>query len=148
MIRWLMAAGAAMSCVLAWAQQPAGVVKTVKGSVEVERASQKRVPVPGDRVETGDRIVTGADGQIGVTLSDNTLLSAGPNSTLVLDKYAFNSTTHEGVLDASVRRGTLAVISGKIARQSPESVRFRTPNAILGVRGTTFVIDAGQGEGR
>jgi hypothetical protein len=40
----------------------------------------------------------------------------------------------------------VAVRSGKIATQSPESVRFRTPNAILGVRGTWFVIDAGAGE--
>jgi hypothetical protein len=67
---------------------------------------------------------------------------------VVLDRYAFDSTTHAGVIDTSVRRGTLAVVSGKIAKQSPQSVRFRTSNAILGVRGTTFVIDAGNGEGQ
>lgn len=130
----------------AWSSQPAGVVKVVKGTVSIERAAEKRAPVAGDRVEAGDRIVTGADGRIGLTLSDNTLLSAGPNSTLVLDKFAFDSTTHNGTIDATVRRGTLSVVSGKIAKQSPESVRFRTSNTILGVRGTTFVIDAGNEE--
>jgi hypothetical protein len=96
-------------------------------------------------VHAGDRIVTGVDGRFGFTLDDSTLLSAGPNAVLVLEKYAFDSTTHAGVLDASLRRGTLAVSTGKISKQFPEAGRLRTPNAILGVRGTSFVIDAGDG---
>lgn len=145
MLRRLIATAALLACGAAWATQPAGIVKIVKGSVSIERAAEKLTPVPGAPLLAGDRIVTGSDGQIGLTLNDNTLLSAGPNSTVSLDKFAFDTTTHAGVIDASVRRGTLAVVSGKIAKQSPESVRFRTSNAILGVRGTTFVIDAGSG---
>jgi hypothetical protein len=138
----LLAAGAAG----AYAAQPAGMVKTVAGGVTIERAEDKRAAVPGARVEAGDRIVTAGDGRIGIALRDNTLLSAGPNAIVVLDKFAFDSTTHAGAIDASVKRGTLAVVSGKIAKQSPDAVRFRTPNAMLGVRGTSFVIDAGDGE--
>jgi hypothetical protein len=139
-----------MVSVLAWAgaaaaAQPAGVVKIAKGDVAIERAEEKRAAAPGVPVQVGDRIVTGRDGSIGITLHDNTLLSAGPNSTVVLESFAFDSTTHAGKIDASVKRGTLAIVSGKIARQSPETVRFRTPNAILGVRGTSFVVDAGDG---
>jgi hypothetical protein len=128
------------------AADTAGVIKTVKGQVAVERAGASTAATPGAKVQAGDRIVTGADGRIGITLQDNTLLSAGPNSTLDLNEFAFDSTTHAGAIDASVKRGTVAVVSGKIAKQSPETVRFRTPNAILGVRGTSFVVDAGQGE--
>ena len=128
------------------AAEPAGVIKTVKGQVSIERAGAIAAAAPGAKVQAGDRIVTGPDGRVGVTLQDNTLLSAGPNSTLDLNAFAFDSTTHAGAIDASVKRGTLAVVSGKIAKQSPETVRFRTPNAILGVRGTSFVVDAGQGE--
>jgi hypothetical protein len=127
------------------AAQPAGVVKIAQGQVAIERDGATQAAAPGLRVHAGDRIVTGSDGRIGITLDDNTLLSAGPNAVVVLDRYAFDSTTHAGVLDASVKRGTLAVQTGKIAKQSPEAVRFRTPNAILGVRGTSFAIDAGEG---
>jgi len=126
-----------------FAAQPAGVIKVAKGTVAIERAAAKHAAAPGLPVEAGDRIVTGRDGSVGITLRDNTLLSAGPNSTVVLDKFAFDSTTHAGTIDASVKRGTLSVVSGKIAKQSPESVKFRTPTAILGVRGTSFVVDAG-----
>ena len=77
-------------------------------------------------------------------LQDNTMLSAGPNSTLQMNKFAFDTTTHAGTLDASVKRGTVAVISGKIAKATPQNVSFSTPSMTLGVRGTAFIIDAGQ----
>jgi hypothetical protein len=130
---------------LAWAAGEAGMVKTVKGSATIERGGQKQAAAIGAPVMAADRIVTGADGSIGITLRDNTMLSAGPNSTLELNKYAFDSTTHAGTLDASVKRGTLAVISGKIPKATPENVRFTTPTMTLGVRGTEFVVEAGRG---
>lgn len=123
-----------------------GTVKVVKGGVSILRDGQTLVATPGAGLQVADRVVTAADGATGITLRDNTLLSAGPNSSLSLDKFVFDSTTHAGVMDASLKRGTLSVVSGKIARQSPESVRFSTPNTTLGVRGTEFVIEAAGAE--
>jgi hypothetical protein len=130
----------------ACAAQPAGIVKVASGSVTIERSGEKVAAAVGAKVEAGDRIVTGRDSAVGITLRDGTLLSAGAESVLVIEKFLFDTTTHAGAVDASVKRGTVSVISGKIAKQSPETVRFRTPNAILGVRGTTFVIDVGETE--
>jgi hypothetical protein len=45
---------------------------------------------------------------------------------------------------AELRSGTLAVISGRIAKQSPQSMTVRTPSALLGVRGTDFVVAVGE----
>ncbi len=127
-----------------WAAEEAGMIKNVKGTTNIERGSQKITATTGMAVFTGDQIVTGAGGSFGITLRDNTLLSAGPNSRIVINNFAFNSTTHAGAVDASIRRGTLSVVSGKIAKQSPDAVKFRTPSAILAVRGTEFVIDVGK----
>jgi hypothetical protein len=124
------------------ADEAAGTIKTVQGSVSVLRGGQKLTATPGLKVLVADKLTTGSDGSVGVTLRDNTLLSAGPNSKLSLDKFAFNPTTHEGAIDASLKRGTLAVISGKIAKASPDAVSFRTDSVTLGVRGTEFVIEA------
>ena len=41
---------------------------------------------------------------------------------------------------ANMLQGTLAVKSGDIARGSPGKMRVKTPFAILGVRGTTFLV--------
>lgn len=128
----------------AQAADDAGMVKTSRGQVTVERAGQK-IPAPvGTRIFASDTVTTGADGAVGITLRDNTVLSAGPNSVVNLDRFAFNSTTHAGTLNATVKRGTLSVSSGKIAKASPGNVSFSAPGMTLGVRGTTFVIDAGQ----
>lgn len=123
----------------------AGTIKTSRGSAQIERQGAKLRAEVGSAVNVNDRIITGADGAVGITLRDNTMLSAGPNSTLDLNKFAFNTTTHAGELNASVKRGTLAVVSGKIAKASPDNVSFSTPTISLGVRGTEFVIDAGKG---
>jgi len=75
-------------------------------------------------------------------MTDNSLLSAGPNSVLALDRYEFDSTTNAGHFDASLHRGTLAVVSGRLAKQSPDAMSVHTPLAVLGVRGTEFVVSA------
>jgi hypothetical protein len=128
------------------AEDDAGMIKNLKGSVSVERNSRKMPAAAGMLVFAGDIVITGADSSVGITLRDNTLLSAGPKSTLVLNRFTYNSSTNAGRIDSSVKRGTLAVVSGKIAKNSPDSVKFSTAAAILGVRGTEFVIDAGSGE--
>lgn len=129
----------------ALASEPAGTVKTSKGQVQVERSGQRLPAKVGDPVLVSDRVVTGADSAVGITLRDNTMLTAGQNSTLELNRFAFDSTTHAGALEASVKRGSLAVISGKLAKASPDTVRYSTPSMTLGVRGTEFVIEAGEG---
>ena len=88
-------------------------------------------------------MVTGADGSVGITFSDNTLLSIGPDSRLSIDRFAFDPTTHKGAFEASLGKGTLAGVSGKIAKQSPDAMKVKTPAALLGVRGTEFVIRTG-----
>jgi hypothetical protein len=119
-----------------------GQIKVAKGQVSIERAGQVIPASSGARLQPGDVLKTGADGSVGLTMSDNSLLSAGPNSILSLDKYEFDSTTSQGQFDASLQKGSLAVISGRIAKQSPDAMKVRTPSSILGVRGTEFVVSA------
>ncbi len=122
------------------------MIKVSKGAVSIERDGKKLAADVGAPVQVADRVRTGADGAVGVTLRDNTLLSAGPNSLIVIDKFAYDSVTQDGKMSVGVRKGTLAVASGRIAKRTPESVDFHTPTSILGVRGTEFVIEV-EGEG-
>ena len=119
-----------------------GQIKVAKGQVTVEREGHTIPATVGTRLQTADIVRTGADGSVGITMGDDSLLSAGPNSVLSLDRYEFDPTTNRGRFDAKLNRGTLAVISGKIAKQSPGAMTVQTPAAILGVRGTEFVVSA------
>ena len=118
----------------------AGQIKVSKGAVRIDRAGQQLPAEVGAKVRQGDVVVTGADGSVGILFLDASLLSAGPNSVLAIDKFVFNSTTNEGSFEASLKKGTLAAVSGKIAKQSPEAVKVKTPAAVLGVRGTEFLV--------
>jgi hypothetical protein len=138
-MRWILGAGILAVSAVAFAAD-VGEIKTVNGAAFVEREGARQPAKVGQQVRPSDRLVTGADGSVGVTFLDNTLVSAGPNSTLVIDTYRFDSTTHAGKFDASLQRGSLAVISGKMVKQSPDAMRIRTPSSVLGVRGTEFVV--------
>jgi hypothetical protein len=138
-MRWTIAAVLLGFASLAVASD-AGEVKTVSGTVHLERGGKKLPVQIGTAVQQADTLVTGADGAVGVVFTDNSRLSAGPNTVLGIDKYAFDTTTHAGQFDANLKKGTLAVVSGKMVKQSPESMRVRTPSSIMGVRGTEFVV--------
>lgn len=138
-MRWMMAAVAAAFAVAAYASD-VGVIKTVRGAVHVERGGERIAAAPGMSVRASDTLVTGADGAVGLTFVDETMISAGPSTVLQIEHYRFNSTTHDGQFDASLKKGSLAVVSGKMVKQTPGSMRVRTPSSVMGVRGTEFLV--------
>lgn len=129
----------------AYADNGIGQVKTASGAVAIERNGASLPTRPGDRVFQSDAIVTGHDGSVGITFADNSMMSLGPDSRLVLDKFRFDEKTHDGEFDSSLQAGTLAVKSGQIVEQTPEAMHVKTPAALLGVRGTEFVVRAAGG---
>ena len=117
-----------------------GQIKSLQGSVHILRADTQILATPGQKLEQADTIVTGADGQVGITFIDNTRFSAGPNTRLSLSRFRFNATTHEGVFVTNLDSGTLSVVSGQIAKHSPEQMKVKTPSSLLAVRGTNFLV--------
>lgn len=121
-----------------------GRVKRSKGAATVERAGVSMAAKAGLVLEASDILVTGPKSLISVTFIDNSRFSAGPNSRVALETFKFNSTTHEGSFITKLEKGSLAVVSGQIAKQKPDAMRVRTPTSILGVRGTRFIVEVGQ----
>jgi hypothetical protein len=126
--------------VAACAAGEVGQVKVAKGQVAVERGGRTLPVQVGMPLELADVLKTGADGSVGVTMRDNSLLSAGPNSVLSLEQFDFDPATSEGRFESRLQRGTLAVVSGRIAKLTPSAMTVRTPSAVLGVRGTDFLV--------
>jgi hypothetical protein len=116
-------------------------IKTVSGQAEIVRNGDRVAARIGDPLYEKDTIDTGGDGSIGITFIDNTVMSSGPNSEIVLEDYKFNSSDFKGSMLTDMNRGTVSMISGDIARSSPGAMKVKTPTAVLGVRGTRFVIE-------
>lgn len=117
-----------------------GQVRTVTGEAFLVRGEVRQPTTVGDILHRRDTIETGTDGGVGITFDDNSVLSTGPNTTISLDQYMFNPSTMQGSFLTRLGKGTLSVISGDIARGSPDAMKVRTPSAILGVRGTRFLV--------
>ena len=87
-----------------------------------------------------DIVETGGTGSVGITFIDNSRFSAGPGTRIELEQFRFNPTTHDGEFISNMNRGTLTVISGKIAKNSSKAMKIKTPTTILGLRGTKIAV--------
>lgn len=119
---------------------PIGKVSEVRGEATVVRDGRELRAVQGFEVSARDVLRTGSDGSLGVVFQDETTLSLGPKSELAIDDYAFSPDQSRFAFVVSVVRGTAAYVSGLIAKLCPESARFVTPSASIGIRGTRMVI--------
>ena len=120
-----------------------GVVQNAAGSATVTRGGNVLPATVGTMLRNGDALATGPDGSIGVILRDNSSLSLGPSSTLVLKDFLFSPSNGKFGLLVRLSKGTMAYLSGLIGKLAPEKARFETPTATIGIRGTHFVVMAG-----
>jgi len=119
-----------------------GQVKVLKGDAHIIRQNHRVVLSEGVDVFLNDEAVTGTDGSLGLTLTDSTTLSLGPESNLVLDDFVYDPAGQDLGMEINLLQGTLAYVSGAIASLSPQSVKLTTPTATIGIRGTKVLIKA------
>jgi len=119
-----------------------GVVRNFAGSATVTRGDKVLPATTGTRLHVGDTLGTGPDGSLGVVLRDNSSLSLGPSSSLVLREFLFSPSENEFGLLVRLSKGTMAYLSGLIGKLAPEKARFETPTATIGLRGTHFAVKA------
>ena len=116
-------------------------IKQSSGTAFVERNTQRLKPAPGLQLLAGDKLVTGKDGRMSLTFVDNTRFAVGPNSSIAVSQFQYDRTRQKGSFVTQVDRGSLAVVSGRIAKSDRDAMKVRTPNTLLGVRGTKFIIE-------
>lgn len=130
----------------ALAAEPIGFVKTVSGHASVVREGGERSLQVGSPLFENDTLKTDKDSSLGVTMKDGTTLSAGPETELLLDHYAYAPKAGNLGFAARVSQGTLDFVSGMLGKLAPESVAIETPTGVIGMRGTHFVVRVAPGQ--
>ncbi len=118
-----------------------GRVKSAVGAVQIIRAGKPLAASPGLKLNQGDVVATGKTGRIGISFIDDTRFAVGPNSRVTLSEFGYDRTRQTGSFVTKVDRGSLGVVSGRIAKSGRDAMKVRTPTSMLGVRGTKFVVD-------
>jgi len=145
--RWLQRLAAAtvvfvIAAAPAAAQQreQVALVKVVDGSAVVLRADERSALDVGTPIFVADVVETEA-GSVGLTFTDGTRLSIGPNSRVQFTEFQFAPTEGRLAFIIDFFRGTLLYVSGVIAKLNPDAVQVRTPVATVAVRGTRFLAE-------
>ncbi|MEW6720782.1 MAG: FecR domain-containing protein [Thermodesulfobacteriota bacterium] len=126
------------------AGEPVGFIKNAAGSAFVVRDGERLPAGIGTKLQVGDTLVTGEDGSLGAIFRDDSTLSLGPGSSVVVRNFEFQPDQGKFGLFIRITRGSLAYLSGLIGKLSPESARFETPTTTIGIRGTHFAVKTGE----
>jgi hypothetical protein len=125
---------------------PAGSVKSVSGEAQVLRSGAAPQDLKhGDRIFEKDVLTTGKGASLGLVLRDNSTLSLGPGSRLVVERFLFEP--EKGALAQVLRlsRGSMAAVSGEIVKLNPAVAKIDTPIYSVGIRGTHFLLNVEPG---
>ena len=115
-------------------KQLVGIVGATSGTVKTETRELK----PGDKVYLNETIYAGAGSGTQILLLDQSTFTVGEDSEVVMDTFIFDPATNDGKIVASVKQGSLKVISGLISHKDPDSLTVEVPEGTLGSRGTEF----------
>ena len=115
-------------------KQLVGIVGAISGTVKTETRQLKA----GDKIYLNETIVAGAGSGTQILLLDQSTFTIGEDSEVVMDTFIFDPATNDGKIVASVKQGSLKVISGLISKKDPDSLTVEVPEGTLGSRGTEF----------
>ena len=118
------------------------VVKTVIGSFE----GDLRVLELEDDVYHNELVETEEESETKLVFLDETTLTLGPDSSVVLDRFVFDPDPSQASFVMTATKGIFRFASGKLPKNA---YRLHTPAATIGIRGTVldFAIEPAAGGG-
>lgn len=130
------------------AQTIAGSVTSLTGSATLHRAGAAMNVAVGTPVQVADEIAVAAGGKVTITLSDGSILDAGPSSSIVIDQQMLGAGGARASTKVSLFGGLLRSVVKHSSHGNPPNFEVHTPNAILAARSTEFDTAFTQGRRR
>ncbi len=119
------------------AQQAATVV-FADGAISAQSAGKgPRLVGKGSPLVEGDTLTVGERSFAVVEFADQTRTTLRPNTVIGIEQFRHQAAEPDGFVLRLVKGGIRAV-TGLIGKARPEAVRIQTPNATIGIRGTSF----------
>ena len=115
-------------------KQLVGIVGAISGTVKTETRELKE----GDKIYLNETIYAGENSGTQILLLDQSTFTVGEDSEVVMDTFVYDPATNDGKIVASVKQGSLKVISGLISKNNPDNLTVEVPEGTLGSRGTEF----------
>lgn len=120
---------------ISWAADRIGVASGVVNKVTATLGGALKVLRVGDSLFQNQVVETESESSTQLLFQDETALTVGPGSRVVLDTYVYDPRRKTGNIVLNATKGAFRFVSG--SAQSA-SYKIRTPVASIGVRGTIF----------
>lgn len=124
---WALTQGLAMAA--------SGTALGVDPAAEAKRKAQTQLLTVGSDIFIGDRVITGATGQVQIKFDDSTELVVGPSSSLMIEDYLLREDGSAGKLALNALAGTFRFVTGSAPK---DRYTIKMPTGTIGVRGTAF----------
>ena len=135
----LVLALAAIYPIQAGAAASAGIAQFIAGDVNVRSADGKTgALLKGKDIESGQAIVTGANGRAQVRFSDGGLISLQPNTEFKIATYVDKADPQQDRFLVDLLRGSMRAITGLIGKRNRANYKVTTTTATIGIRGSGF----------
>ena len=119
-------------------------VATLQGTATVTRGNAASAALKvNDPIFKNDVLQTGANASLGVTFDDETTLNLSANARIAVNEFVYQEGGGSNSAVFNVIRGTVAFVAGQAAKTG--NMTMTMPNATLGIRGTTGVVDVPDG---
>jgi hypothetical protein len=136
----MVGAAALVSTGAAMAEPEIGVVvqQDYSGAVGTRAAGQAEDLVYFQTVFAEERVDTGEVASTSLQFLDDTNLYVGSHSSVVLDRFIYDPSTHAGEAAINFSKGAFRFVTGNI--KTKEAVTLNTPTASMVIRGTHLLI--------
>lgn len=121
-------------------EEAVGSVRSVEGEVVIVRGEDEIAAEKGTRIFAQDVLRTQSESAVGIVLRDDTTISLGPKSELEMKEFDFQPDKGVFASIVSMVKGTFVYVSGRIAEIAPDAVKVETPDGVIAVRGTRFMV--------
>ena len=107
--------------------------------------SETRVLHVGTDIVSDEHVVTTESGNVQMLFLDESALTIGPNSDVVLDRFVYDPDTKTGELVLAATKGVFRLVGGKISKETP--IVLETPTATIGIRGGITLVKVEENPG-
>ncbi|MCK5237441.1 MAG: FecR domain-containing protein [Deltaproteobacteria bacterium] len=128
--------------IFAAGERPVGAVVAWKGEVKLSHGSGTQVSSirQSQAIYVNDVITTSERSMAKLLMKDDSILSIGPNTKLKVSQFYLNSGKKKRVSVFKMLRGSVRTLAARYFGGTGSSFNIQTPTAVVGVKGTDFII--------
>lgn len=112
------------------------------GDVYIIRDMKSMKIKTGEEVQAKDLFVSRSKSKVQITFIDETIISIGQKSSLLIEEYVFDEkNAKKSRCSLKVAKGSFRTITGKIGKIAKENFKLKTQKANISVKGTEYAGD-------